>query len=129
MQNLLKVKSIITLSLTLAVIVLAVLSVTGTIGIASLASNPLVICVISAFTASYTSLYVRNKDKADDSILDTVNNSEQAMGWTKADLDKAMSLNVATTGYMQNVSQPVTPAKVVFTDVYPESNHEVLASD
>jgi hypothetical protein len=96
MKNLLKVKSIITLSLTLAVIILSILSVGGAISVANLASNPLIICVISAFTSSYTSLYVRNKDKADDSIISTVNNSEKAMGWTKEDLNQAMTLNAST---------------------------------
>jgi fumarate reductase subunit C len=75
LRNILKVKSLITLSLTLAVIALGILSVIGQIDVNHLTQNPLIICIISAFTASYTSLYVNssNKSQQDDNAEKTQN--------------------------------------------------------
>jgi hypothetical protein len=61
---------------------------------ADIIQNPLLVCLISAFTASYTSLYVRNKDKADDIIADTVKNQNDiTRSWSQADLNGVISLN------------------------------------
>jgi hypothetical protein len=105
LKNILKVKSLITLGLTLSVITLAILSVVGTIDVNHLTQNPLIICVISAFTASYTSLYVNNKDKADESIQATVRASERAMGWTADDIARVMH----PAGKAEQVAPAVNP--------------------
>ncbi|MDR1447371.1 MAG: hypothetical protein LBI63_00170 [Candidatus Ancillula sp.] len=94
LKNLLKVKSIITLSLTFATIAVLIISVTGTVPITELTQNPFVICIISAFTASYTSLYVNNKDKQDEVIQGTVDNQNKIIsGWSKSQLDDVMKMN------------------------------------
>ncbi|MDR1448422.1 MAG: hypothetical protein LBI63_05670 [Candidatus Ancillula sp.] len=94
LKNLLKVKSIITLSLTFATIAVLIMSVSGTVSITELTQNPFVICIISAFIASYTSLYVANKDKADEIIQGTVDNQNKIISnWSQEDIDKVMQMN------------------------------------
>ncbi|MDR2082335.1 MAG: hypothetical protein LBP35_01685 [Candidatus Ancillula trichonymphae] len=99
--------------MTLAVIVLSILSVAGVMPESSLTQNPLIICIISAFTASYTSLYVRNKDKTDGGTADTgtASNLEKVTNWAKEDIDKYMNMNQAPVAQVK--AEPVTQKMVV----------------
>jgi hypothetical protein len=110
LKNLLKVKSIITLSVTATVLILAIYTTVSGASIVNLIQNPITLCVINAFMASYTSLYMRDKNKADDTIAEIVTDTQKNINtnWSQKDIDEVMKMN-RQVPVAQRQAEPLVP--------------------